>query len=322
MLPGAWGRGTVVATMDPFDASTVYLATSGEGLWKTTDCGSTWAHLDTGRSSGLIDCSDTGSLLADPVVRGVLYATPRPCIGSGVSKSTNGGVDWDQLWPGSDAGSLPNDYAQRLSMDPTDNRHLLLTFGKPCTGAYAPGCIAETKDGGATWRYVRGDAAWTGYGSSRAWIVVGAHWLYSSEGEGFWYTLDSGASWHLIDAALGTKRGDLYHARTGLYYVATSKGIARSPDGIAWSLIPNSGQFINGLTGDGTTIYASTFGVCFDWGSPVQPYTTSPEADGLTWTPFATPPSFNQGGTIALDPGRHLLYTARCQGGLWRVVTP
>jgi len=56
-----------------------------------------------------------------------------------------------------------------------------------------------------------------------------------------------------------------------------------------------------------------------------NPYVTSRESDGLTWTPapFTTPAGFKftQGGPLGYDPVHHLLYCSNGTQGFWRVVT-
>jgi len=39
--------GTNAFVVDPEHTGTVYLGTSGLGIWKTTDCGATWTHINT-----------------------------------------------------------------------------------------------------------------------------------------------------------------------------------------------------------------------------------------------------------------------------------
>jgi len=39
------GKSTAIV-VDPFDASTVWLGTGNKGLFKSSDCGATWAHVN------------------------------------------------------------------------------------------------------------------------------------------------------------------------------------------------------------------------------------------------------------------------------------
>ena len=40
--------GTTDFVIDPTNSGTVYLGTSSLGIWKTTNCGSSWVHINTG----------------------------------------------------------------------------------------------------------------------------------------------------------------------------------------------------------------------------------------------------------------------------------
>jgi hypothetical protein len=117
----------------------------------------------------------------------------------------------------------------------------------------------------------------------------------------------------------------LYQAANGVFYIGADTGIYRSPDGVRWSLLPNTGALVTGLVGDGTTIYASTQGALTPW-VPVgtNPYLTSAETDGVSWTPAPwTPPpgAFTQGGVLAYDRVNNILYSSNGTQGFWRVIT-
>jgi hypothetical protein len=110
--------------------------------------------------------------------------------------------------------------------------------------------------------------------------------------------------------------------REGAYYLGCADGIRRSPDGIIWTLVsPSPSGYFDGIVGNGTTIFASALGVCQDWGTGLMPYLSSPENDGLTWTPMASP-GMTQGGVEGYDLAHHILSSSNCQQGFWRVVTP
>ena len=59
--------------------------------------------------------------------------------------------------PGSEiAMTVDYNFLQEVSMDPTDPAHLVVSFHADCKGAYAPMCMAESKDSGTTWRLFKG----------------------------------------------------------------------------------------------------------------------------------------------------------------------
>jgi hypothetical protein len=74
------------------DGSTIYVASAGGGVWKSTNSGSTWAPITDDQPS----LSD-GSLAMDPNNHSTLYlgfGDPFDGTGVGLVKSTNGGSTW------------------------------------------------------------------------------------------------------------------------------------------------------------------------------------------------------------------------------------
>ena len=108
--------------------------------------------MNTGRNAATFERGNHISMLVDPVDRGVIYVA-NIHDATNLWKSTNGGVDWDQLFPpGSDVDKIIHGFADAVSMDPNDHKHLIIGFHDNCEAPYAPACEAETTDSGATWR--------------------------------------------------------------------------------------------------------------------------------------------------------------------------
>jgi hypothetical protein len=322
--------GTSRFAVDPVNSGTVYLGTSSLGIWKTTDCGASWVHINTGADGGsdaathcptsawtghncaeLLDTGRQWTLVLDPVDTEVLFANNGYGAGSaGLFKSTNGGVDWYEVWPPADG--VPDGttgFVGDVRMDPENHLHLLLGFHE------ASG-IAQSTDGGESWSVVEG---WSGFGS---WFIDSTTWL-SAKDEGIWRTSDSGVSWNKVANAnsAGHATGFIYESKSGAYYLGSQEGVVRSEDGIDWAVIPNSGKFVKDIVGDGNTIYASSFGVCFDYGTDLKPYKTSADDDGLTWTEMDSP-GFTQGADkLGYDVDHHIFYSSNCKRGFWRVRT-
>jgi hypothetical protein len=305
------------------------------GIWKTTDCGSTWVHINTGPSSencgtsgkscaALLDTGRNWTFEVDRNNPQVLYTNSG--YGSeddGLFKSTNGGVDWVGIWPSKDPAlrAATSSFVMRVRPDLDDHLHLLLSFHEMCgdfkTGV---GCLADSTDGGSTWRVVYGTPPF-GYEAS-GFILSSKTWITTSNDQ-LWRTSDSGASWASVSSisAGGHVPGQLYRADDGVFYLGAGAGVARSEDGIHWVIAPNTGGNVMGVVGSGKNLYASGSALCYELGTDVKPYRTSPESDGLTWTTMPSPP-MTQGGNLAYDRGHHLLYASNCRQGFWRVVTP
>jgi len=68
--------------LDPFTAGTLWLGADPNGggtpglcgLFKSTDCGATWKHVNTGTNGSAVDGSHMWSFAIDPVDAGVIYA--------------------------------------------------------------------------------------------------------------------------------------------------------------------------------------------------------------------------------------------------------
>ena len=85
------GRVNAIVT-DPANTNIVYLGTSGGGVWKTTDGGTTWAA-----KTETLGALAVGSLAMDPNSSSTLYlglGDPFDGTGVGMSKTTDGGNTW------------------------------------------------------------------------------------------------------------------------------------------------------------------------------------------------------------------------------------
>ena len=250
---------------------------------------------------------------------------------NGLFKSTNGGVDWDPVWPPPAQPELAKNFtynfANVLAMDPEDHLHLLLTFHEGCLPPNNDMCIVESTDGGTTWRLMSGDPSWSGSEGQVIFFLDNRHtWLWGSQTNGFWRTEDSGASWKPIKGMTTShlQGSQVYRRGDGTFFVAAAAdGVWRSPDGKVdtWRLVPNTGPIGGGIVSDGTTMYFSN---CYfgEFCQPTaQPYFTSPENDGDTWTRLTNVPNMSQGGNLGIDRAHHVLYSSNLHAGFWRYVT-
>ena len=74
MLPGAapcpYGGAFVE---NPRDPTMLYVGSCNQGIWKTTDCGADWVHINTGKNGGALDSGRQWTFVIDPVDPNVLY---------------------------------------------------------------------------------------------------------------------------------------------------------------------------------------------------------------------------------------------------------
>jgi len=309
---------------DPFEAGTVWLGTTNGGLHKSTDCGATFTNVSTGRVASEFNQTGQGllSMAVDPVDKGVIYVFKYG--GHGVLKSTNGGVDWDQtIAPDSEvAKAIPSRYIDSISMDPTDHKHLVTSNHVNCNAPYGPTCMAETTDGGATWRVFK-SAPGTGWEEGAGvWVINSTTWVYA--GLHLYVTTDKGQNFKILDpdpaVYWGFNGGEvethsIFRGPDGSYYLTAVQGIVRSTDGgLNWSLIPSSGGRKVGFVIAGDRFYAID-----QWNPSLH---TALVADPTKWTTAKAPPIPNGQGCPYLDydAAHHILYASCFGAGAWRMV--
>jgi hypothetical protein len=316
------GKSTAIV-VDPYDASTVWLGTGDKGLFKSTDCGATWSHVNNGTNGGSLDQSVLWSFVIDPVNQGVIYTVAAYGVG-GLWKSTNGGGDWQQLFdPNSQFGKLvPYNFVANVSMDPSNPKHLAVTSHGKCNDPYPNGCIAETFDGGATWPNIVGmPQAWGEDGGIQ--VINATTWIWGT-GDNFggtYVTTDNGKNWtqalpgHMGDATGENTTQPLVRAADGAYYSASLQGALRSTDGASWTLAWGQKNFMTpqavGLIVTPNTIYSVANTAFF----------SAPLNDYGNWSAMKAPPlAMNDyAAFLAYDVTHHVLYVS-CWGSVFRFV--
>jgi hypothetical protein len=318
------GKSTAII-VDPFDAATVWLGTGDKGLFKSSDCGTTWVHVNTGTNGDALDRSVLWSMVVDPVNQGIIY-TVAAYGAQGLWKSTNGGVDWTQLFPTTSAYAqlVPDDFVGNVSMDSANPLHLAVASHGTCNAPDPLGCIAESFDGGMTWPNIVSTPA--GWGEQSGVQVVDATtWIWGSGGGGMglYLTADNGKTWkQALPGGAGDANGEysilpLKPASDGAYYASSSEGVVRSADGVSWSLAWGEENFIvaavRGIAVSESTIYASLNNSFY--GAPLSGY--------ASWSQFSGPVGQTDSADfLAYDQGHRLLYASCWGGGLFRTVMP
>jgi photosystem II stability/assembly factor-like uncharacterized protein len=317
--------GSNAVILDPTNTSNVYVGTNSSGLFKSTDCGATWVHQDTGTLGADIDKGDVFPVLdpinPDTLYTGSLYGT------NGFFKSTDGGKNWTQKLPPDIAQYVPyGGFVGGIAMDPgpapNANLHLIVTWHDVCKAPYLQSCYGETTDGAEHWTLHNGDPSWSGMEGAVITFLDSDRWLFGSQANGLWTSNDHGKSWKKIPGVeISHSAGQLYRAKSGAFFLGAGLGILYSPDGASWTNVPNSGTFMTGVVGDGNHIWTSS---SFPYNppdrpAPYEPYMIGSEADPMTWKTFESP-KMSSGGYTAYDPDHKLLYSANYWEGVWRVV--
>jgi hypothetical protein len=311
MPPGASGALTV--TTD--DQGVVYLGTDHTGIFKSTDCGATWTKINTGRNAGVIDSGLNWTLIVNPGNPQVMYSNALYGTSLGLYRSSNGGKDWDSLFPagGNVATTVDGAFFQQASLDPQDPRHILVTFHTNCLGQYAPSCMAESMDGGDTWRLLKAPTAnWSE--AARPYILTRTTWLLTTGLEGIYYSEDSGATWKTVGPGAGVQ---MYKSADGSLYQSGLFGVQVSRDGgKSWAVIQGTPQS-GGLIGDGKRLFIGTPGIIggANW-------TYGPESGAGPWSTLPSPQPSLGVENFAYDANRKILYGGMGIGGrLYRMRT-
>jgi hypothetical protein len=314
--PNDWYHGAVVAfDFSLKNSATIYLGSNSEGIFKTTDCGATWVKINTGKNGAEIGTGRQWSLVVDFTDPNIVYANAG--YGPpGLYKSTNGGVDWEQLFPTGSEFSMTVDFAfvENITIDPGDHLHLMVGTHANCKGAYGPGiCFAESFDAGASWKMLKAPAGLY-YENAHLLVLDRDTWLWFQAFDGIWRTSDHGATMPRVyqGSALNSE-GALYRDKAGTYYAASYNGVLKSSDATTWSLIPSSPRSIS-VSGNGTSIVAS--------GDPDKSASYSTSKDGgKTWTKVIGP-QIEKSWMMRYDADHDILYSSNHAGGFWRVVKP
>jgi hypothetical protein len=307
-----WSPGGIASvSVDLMNPTTVYAGADTQGIFRSTDCGTTWTKVDSGRNSATVDSGTPWTLLVDPRDSSVLYATSMYGSNSpGLFKSTNAGADWDVVYPNAETAPIA-DWVGAALIDPTDSRHLLLAMHMNCKGAYAPACIGESTDAGATWRMIKVPTGGWSH-NANMFPLTATTWMYGAGADGLFLTEDAGATWQKVaDNAMN----QMYQATDGSTYVASLGGLRRSTDLHAWTTLPNTRSIA--VIGDGKYVYASD-DPGFKASNPIR---RALETDPMTWTALTSPAGLYGANMFSYDPDHHILYMPSMSGGLWRMVT-
>ncbi|MCX6358268.1 MAG: Ig-like domain repeat protein, partial [Armatimonadetes bacterium] len=185
------GRINAVA-YDAGHPGTYYLASSGGGVWKSTDSGANWTPLSDDwtylkASSIALDPSNTNTVY---VGTGDFDGSSAYCMG--IMKSTDGGATWTNYGQ----GALGDTAVSALVVDPDSPNIVLAAAGKGRSGL---GYVWRSTDAGVTWSpVVTASAAWSDLKVGAMPAVGGARAYYATgiyNGGHLWRSTDQGATW-------------------------------------------------------------------------------------------------------------------------------
>jgi hypothetical protein len=298
----------------------VWLGTGGENdeIWRSDDCGAGWERVNIG--PGGVGDGAQWSMMIDPVDPGWTFAVS----GYGAQslwRSTDGGQAWTDMFADNEYGMVADyRFVNNVSMDPADHRHVLVSTHGACASPYEPSCMAETLDGGDTWRVLTSPEGWIEGGGVV--IVEGETWVWC--GSSLMVTQDAGETWMLDNLDGGGSCEAEYTIRplvptvNGNYYLGSRSGVIRSPDGVQWEHVPNTSGFMVMLTHGSTHLFAAD-----QWSATLR---RAALVDDETWEDLPAPSAQIGMGHdngipfLAYDDAHHVLYASMFSGGVARMV--
>lgn len=218
---------------------------TGDGIYKSTDAGKTWAHL------GLKDAQQIPAILVDPknpdrLFVAVLGHPYGPNVERGVFRSLDGGKSWKKvLYKDENTGAMA------LAFDPVNASTVYAVLWSARQGPWENGAwqgpnsgLYKSDDGGDTWKPLTKGLPTVEQGLGRIGIEVCASdrtCLYALVDAprlgGLYRSTDSGESWTLIngDPRIWGRGSDFAEVRADpknkeIVYIANT-GLYRSTDG-------------------------------------------------------------------------------------------
>jgi hypothetical protein len=182
--------GALMVLENPRVSGSLYLTTSLNGVFRSSNCGSTWNNVGTDpnitHSAGAI-----WTAVVDPVDPNTLYVNDGYAA-NGIWKSTDGGSTWTALTLPPNVPSFIEGITGNPN-DPNDHLHLVATLHDNCSAPNSPVCFIETMDGGDTWRVIQFGLQDNWAEGAAVLMLDATHWLYSNGG--FYATSDGGGTW-------------------------------------------------------------------------------------------------------------------------------
>jgi fibronectin type 3 domain-containing protein len=329
--------GTQSVAADPSNPSNLYAEFNCQGIWKSTDYGTTWTGpINAGRNAAAVsDC--VGGITVSPGGGPDHPTIYQGCVqgsGTGFWKSVDGGVHWTNYFVA--PGLFRQDYYAPI-VDPYDENHLIMA-------GHAHDSIVESTDGGRQWNAVPLDAGMLTNGLTGFVFFINTGdaattrgtWLWIGEQSGgvngTWRTDNSGVTWVQVDKNEHPPgAAQIYQPdNNGVLFMAGSNsnlgnGVLRSADyGQTWTHV--------GLGNTESVVVGTSKDVYSMFGFPAGPGATfdasfelATEPGNGTWVAPGTPAGLTQGAaqiSTVNDGNSNILVGAMWNSGLWRYIEP
>jgi len=261
--PFRGGRVTAVSGVLQ-DEHVFYMGSSGGGVWKTLDGGTSWKNV----SDGYFTSGTIGAIAVAPSDPNVIYVgTGEHCVrietfasGDGMYKSTDGGKSWTHI------GLRTSSQIASVKVDPNNPDIVYVAVQGSPWGPQDDRGIYKSIDGGKSWTRVLAGGPETGASDlamdpANPAILYAAMWQHHQEpwhgyqitsggpGSGLYKSIDSGKTWSRIQNGMPASLGRIGIAVSGadpnrLYALVEAEpdiaGLYRSDDaGASWKLVNN-----------------------------------------------------------------------------------
>jgi photosystem II stability/assembly factor-like uncharacterized protein len=212
-----------------------YALVDGQGIFRSSDMGQTWAHLD-GDAIPLKIPHDISVSPADgnEILAGVSVD------GAGLWRSMDGGKTWARA--GSQASGMASDNVEAVTFYRNDPKLILV-------GQREGSSISVSKDGGKTWAATSMGAA---VKDQIPFVIDDNHWAVASRSDGgIHYTENAGVTWAEAQGPTGYFPGPLPVVQTGTYLFSSQHhGFNRSIDsGKTWQFVMEQHTRVVGVAG-------------------------------------------------------------------------
>jgi hypothetical protein len=320
--------------VDPVRPSDFYAFVCYQGVFKSTDFGTSWEHVSTGTGASDLETGrpwgagiDTNPC-RDPSTPPTLYTFS----GYGAQsfwRSDDGGVNWVQkTLPEQEILTYDQD-AYTVDVDPYDGKHIIIGFHE------APGML-ESNDAGDTWTVIDmhddmlAGKSWYGFfidtGNAE---TTGQTWLLlpqQSEEVGTWRTSDGGTSWTKVENNEHPHGNSQIFQHQGVVYMSgvygsDGWGVYRSTDlGVTWAH--------QGSNGTGAIVYGTPNNVYaqYAWANADGVEQTSAQKapqPGTEWSNWSLPMSNGpKRASVTFDGTHYVVVSGNWNAGIWRYVEP
>jgi photosystem II stability/assembly factor-like uncharacterized protein len=215
MMEARWlGPGTMSGRITDIEGvnkepKTIYVATAGGGVWKTTNSGASFKPIFDKY------CQSIGDIAIDQQNPSVLYVGTGESnmrntvsIGNGLYKSTDGGENFTRL------GLDSTEHIAKIIINPKNSNEIYLAAPGPLWSDSKHRGLYKTEDAGKTWKQVlyvdeKTGAADVAVDPNEPNVVYATTWEFrrkpysfnsGGKGSGIWKSIDGGKNWRRIQS--------------------------------------------------------------------------------------------------------------------------